>query len=378
MSPRPREAAALHEAAPPDSRILRPATPAASTDLVAAARLATIGLFVLALLAVLKVTADLVVPLVAAIIVGSVLTRIGERGARLGIPPLVSGLALVALTGVVAVVLVDSLVDPFVDLFHRAPAMLERVATALKPLTAPLRALKAATTAATTPAAAPGATETTPIVVGEKDATDLVSGFVSGLTPALGELLVFFATLAFFVVGRDALRRGVILAFEGRETRLSVIRIVGAVEAALALYFGTTATIYLAVGATTALIAWIAGLPAPLLWGGLTFLASFIPFVGAAAITISLAAGGLVSHDGFLFALLPAGAFLAVHLVSENLVIPAILGRRFAINPFLVFLVIVFFTWLWGAIGAVLAVPLLLVATTIHDEFRPLPPDLPG
>ena len=43
-----------------------------------------------------------------------------------------------------------------------------------------------------------------------------------------------------------------------------------------------------------------------------------------------------------------------------------------------VFLAIVFWTWLWGAMGAVLAVPLLLVATTIHDEFRTAPPDLPG
>lgn len=372
MPPRPRDAVVFRDPEPPASRAFAPFPPTGSGDLAVVAHLAIIGLFLLALLAVLKVTAELVVPVVAAVIVGSVLTRIGDRAARLGLPPLVTGLLLVALTGLVAVVLVDALIDPFVDLFHRAPAMLERVTAALRPLTAPLRALKAATA----PTAAGGA-EAVPVVVGEKDTTDLVSGFVSGLTPALGELLVFFATLAFFVVGRDALRRGVILAFEGRETRLSVIRIVGAVEAALALYFGTTATIYVAVGATTALIAWVAGLPTPPLWGALTFLASFIPFVGAAAITLALAAGGLVSHDGFLLALWPAGGFLAVHLVSENLIIPAILGRRFAINPFVVFLAIVFFTWLWGAMGAVLAVPLLLVATTIRDEFRSLPPELP-
>ena len=62
----------------------------------------------------------------------------------------------------------------------------------------------------------------------------------------------------------------------------------------------------------------------------------------------------------------------------KNLLIPSILGRRFEINPFIVFLAIVFWTWLWGAMGAVLAVPLLLITTTIRDEFRASSPDLPG
>lgn len=342
-------------------------------DLADAARVAVVGLFVLAVFAVLKTAAELVVPMVAAVIVGSVLARVGEMSSRLGVPPLVSGLGLVALTGVVIFVLVDALVEPFVDLFHRAPEMLERVTAALRPLTAPLTSLKTAMSRATEA----GATSP-PVVVDRTDVADRLSDFVGGLTPALGELLVFFATLAFFVVGRNALRRGVILLFEGRDTRLAVIRIFNAVEAALAHYFGTTAMIYAGVGVTTAAIAWGAGLPTPALWGAMTFLASFIPFIGAGMIALSLAAGGLVTHDATLFALLPSIAFVVVHLVSENLIIPAILGRRFEINPFTVFLAIVFWTWLWGAMGAVLAVPLLLVATTIHDEFGTSPPNLPG
>lgn len=350
-------------------------TPSAAKafDLADAARVAVIGLFVLAIFAVLKTTADLVVPMVSAVIVGSVLARIGEMSSRLGVPPLVSGLGLVALTGVVIFVLVDALVEPFVDLFTRAPEMLERVTTALRPMIAPLTSLKTAISRATE-----GVAGSMPVVVDQKDAADRLSGFVGGLTPALGELLVFFATLAFFVVGRDALRRGAILLFEGRDTRLAVIRIFNAVETALAHYFGTTAMIYVGVGVTTAAIAWAAGLPTPMLWGAMTFLASFIPYIGAALIALSLAAGGLVTHDATLFALLPAIAFAVVHLVSENLIIPAILGRRFEINPFTVFVAIVFWTWLWGAMGAVLAVPLLLVATTIHDEFGASPPTLPG
>ena len=59
---------------------------------------------------------------------------------------------------------------------------------------------------------------------------------------------------------------------------------------------------------------------------------------------------------------------MAVHLTCENAVVPAVLGRRFEINPFLVFVAIIFWTWMWGAIGAVLAVPLLLIARTVRAE----------
>jgi len=70
-----------------------------------------------------------------------------------------------------------------------------------------------------------------------------------------------------------------------------------------------------------------------------------------------------------------------VHAVMENLVTPAVMGRRLEINPFIVFVAIVFWTWMWGAVGAVLAVPLSLIAMTIAGELLPrgrIQPKLPG
>jgi predicted PurR-regulated permease PerM len=118
-------------------------------------------------------------------------------------------------------------------------------------------------------------------------------------------------------------------------------------------------------------------LPNPVLWGALTFAASFIPYFGAALITLSLAAGGIVAHHTLGWGLAPAGAYLAINLVSDNVVMPMFLGRRLEINPFIVFIAIIFWTWMWGPIGAVIAVPLLLVGETILTELRPHSPELP-
>ncbi len=60
-----------------------------------------------------------------------------------------------------------------------------------------------------------------------------MAGFIGGLSPALGELLIFLATLIFFVVGRARLRRSVILAFGARDQRLATLRVLNAIEASL-------------------------------------------------------------------------------------------------------------------------------------------------
>lgn len=334
-------------------------------DLGTLSRLAVIGLFGLVVLAVLRSTADLVVPMVAALVVGSVIAHVGERAARLGVPPIVSGLALVVLVGAAAILAIDALVEPFGAMIAAAPQMIARLTASVQRVFTPWVAT-APTTA--TPGGGP--------ILGEADMSR-ITAFLTGFTPALGEFLVFLATLAFFVVGRAKLRRQAVLVFAGRDARLAALRVINATEAALTRYFATNAVIYAGVGLLTALVAWAGGLATPPLWGAMAFFASFIPFIGAALIALALGAAGFATHDGALAALSPALAFVLVHLISENAVVPAILGRRFEINPFVVFVAIVFWTWMWGAIGAVLAVPLLLVGLTIRDELCSGSPDLP-
>jgi predicted PurR-regulated permease PerM len=331
--------------------------------------MAAIGLLVIVTFAVPKFMADLLVPMVSAVIIGSVLGRLGDRAARIGVPPIIAGLALVMLSGLVVFACVDALYDPLSALVAQAPTMLETVSRSAAPLLEPITSLKRSVLHLSE------GTAQAPVVVSSE--TAWLAAFFTGLTPALGEFFVFFATLAFFVAGRASLRQRVIMAWEGRKRRLAAIRVINAIEAALALYFGTTAMIYAGVGVLTGLIAFAAGLPNPHLWGALTFAASFVPYFGAGLVTLALAAGGLVTHNQPGWALLPAGAFLLVHLISENALMPAFLGRRLEINPFVVFIAIVFWNWMWGPFGAVLAVPILLIVDTIADELRWFPPDLP-
>jgi predicted PurR-regulated permease PerM len=116
------------------------------------------------------------------------------------------------------------------------------------------------------------------------------------------------------------------------------------------------------------IIAYAGDLSMPVLWGFFAFLSSFIPYLGIAMMTLAVAVAGILTHDAVLLGLIPAAAFFAVHLVMENLIFPAVMGRRLEINPFVVFLAILFWTWMWGAVGAMLALPLSLIVMTIVEE----------
>ena len=331
------------------------------------ADLSIIGLFVLALLLVLHVAATLVMPMVAAIIIGSVLAHVGDRGQRIGISPMVAGLVLTAILGVGMFLLIEAVADPIMSLIERLPQVLPRLVAALGDLLSPFTTLQARLTGGSL--GPDGGMANLEKMLGSLD-FGLIAGFLGGLTPAFGEFLIFLATLVFYVAGRAQLRRQSILAFGDREARLAAIRIFNATEASLTRYFGTTSVIYASIGIATGLIALAAGLPTPVLWGVFAFAMSFVPFLGPAVVSLAIASGGLLLDYGPLAVVWPVGAFMTVHLICENAVVPAVLGRRFEINPFLVFVAIIFWTWMWGAIGAVLAVPLLLIARTIHCEFK--------
>jgi predicted PurR-regulated permease PerM len=330
-----------------------------------------VGTFIIAASAVIYMMEAILMPVTLAIVIGMVLGLAADRLARYGIPPVMGGLLL----GVVFVVglffLINALIEPLTSLAGQAPGIIERTIERVLPY---LQRFEWARVAID------GANEKKVTDVAIENAGAMLGFIAAGVTPAFIQTLIFLAALGLFLVGRAHLRKTIILAFATRDRRLAAIRIMNATENAIGFYFSTASLIYVALGTITTVIAFAGGLTVAPLWGLFAFVSSFIPYLGVTAMTIALLCAGLMTHDALLLALAPAAAFFMLHLVMENLVTPAILGRRLEINPFLIFLAIIFWTWMWGAVGAMLALPLCLIAMTIFNEVRTSSPErqLPG
>jgi predicted PurR-regulated permease PerM len=112
---------------------------------------------------------------------------------------------------------------------------------------------------------------------------------------------------------------------------------------------------------------WFAGMPSPIMWGGLVAILNYIPYFGPIVAAGLLAVGGLMTFSDLGYALVPALLFVAVHLVEANVLTPMLVGRRLTINPLLILVALSFWSWVWGTAGALLAVPLLIILKTILD-----------
>jgi predicted PurR-regulated permease PerM len=114
------------------------------------------------------------------------------------------------------------------------------------------------------------------------------------------------------------------------------------------------------------------GVPNAAMWGMLVALLNFVPYFGPVAGIILLAAVGLLTFDTLWQAVLPPAWYLLLHLLEANLITPVLLGRRFTLNPVVIFVSLIFWTWLWGVPGALLSVPILVSLAVICDHIPAL------
>jgi len=168
--------------------------------------------------------------------------------------------------------------------------------------------------------------------------------------------------MIFFLLFLHEIKSGVVDFFSDSNTRDTALRILGDVELNLSKFFGTLAIVNLCLGFVVATMTWVLGLPHPLLWGVLASTLNFIRYLGPAIMIAALFVIGLMNFQTLGQSLLAPIAYLSITTIEGQFLTPTIIGHRLTLNPFLVFLSIAFWAWMWGPIGAFLATPLLISA----------------
>jgi predicted PurR-regulated permease PerM len=328
-----------------------------------AAHAATVGIFIFMFWAILDLARTILLPVVSAFVIGTMLGPLSAFASRYRVPSWLSATVLMAaLIGLVwlAVTLLSA---PVIEWIGKAPDIGSTIRDKLEVFERPLATLRELRNAIT----AKGSGSTIQVDVGPS----LLTPVLTVLTPALGELVVFFGTLFFFLLGRDDLRRYLVQIVRDRDARLRVLRILNDIELNLTSYLSVVTVINIAVGCGTAIIAYFAGLPNIAVWAVLAFVLNYIPYLGPLAMNIVLFGVGIVTFPTLGQALVAPACFIVMTTLEGHFITPAIMGRRLTLNPLNVFLALAFWTWLWGPIGAFLAVPLLIGALVIMNHLFP-------
>jgi predicted PurR-regulated permease PerM len=329
---------------------------------VSAGHGAIVGIFLLLFGTFLYVGRPILLPIFAAAVLALTLAPVIKAAKRFGIPTWVPAI-LILLLGLGGVSLAaTALARPVSEWIARAPEIGTSIREKLAVLDEPMAALQQLETSLFGNSG--GLNVSMP-------ASTVVLPVVAFVTPAAGELVVFFTTLLFFLIGEIELRNQLVALFGDRDSKLRFLKIMRDIERNLAGYLAVVTIVNIGVACLVALGAWLIGFPNPLIFGFLAGLFNYVPYIGPAVMVVVLFGVGLVTFPSLAHALIAPLGLIALTTLEGHVITPTIIGRRLTLNPLLVFLALAFWTWMWGPLGALLAVPLSIIGLVIVNHLFP-------
>jgi predicted PurR-regulated permease PerM len=327
------------------------------------------GLFVLSVFAALYAASSIILPIMLAFILKLLLQPAVRLLERMYLPSVVGALLAILLVIGSLVGLVAGLSLPAATWAERLPEGIPRLEAHLVVLKAPIEALQKVIQQAEQVADTPGTKG--PVVQVHRD-LGLTGALFAGTRAILDGLFTTVLVLYFLLVSGDIFLRRIVEVLPKFKDKRQAVDISEQIEEDISAYLVTITVMNVAVGVATAAVMYFCGLGDPLLWGAAAFLLNYIPILGPLFGTFIFLLAGLLTFDSLGWALLPPALYLGIHLVEGETLTPMLLARRFTLNPVLVILALVFWFWMWGVPGAILAVPMLAIVKIVCDRVRSL------
>jgi predicted PurR-regulated permease PerM len=327
------------------------------------------GLFALGGFAVLYVASSIILPVVLAFVLKLLLQPAVRVLERIHLPRAVGALFAILLAIGALVGLVAGLSVPATSWAQRLPEGIPRLEARLVVLRAPIQALQQVIQQAEQVTEAPGQNGST---IAVRRDLGLTGALFAGTRAVLDGLFTTVLVLYFLLVSGDTFLRRIVEILPKFSDKRQAIDISQQIEEDISAYLVTITAMNVAVGIATAAAMYLCGLGDPLLWGAIAFLLNYIPIIGPLFGTGIFVLAGMLSFDSLWGALLPPALYFGIHLIEGETLTPMLLARRFTLNPVLVILSLVFWFWMWGVPGAVLAVPMLAIVKIVCDRVRPL------
>jgi predicted PurR-regulated permease PerM len=181
---------------------------------------------------------------------------------------------------------------------------------------------------------------------------------------------VYWAFLTFFLLrDRAALARRLMGFGTTFSVRMALCRAMRDVQADVSRYLLAITVISIGLGLCVAGAFHLISVPNAALWGVAAGLLNFMPFVGMAVMVVVTLGVGLVSFEEPVVAFAPVVVVIVFNTIEGQLVTPMLIGARMRMSALGIFVAIAFGAWLWGAAGALIATPTLIVASAFVTRF---------
>lgn len=344
-------------------------TPANDNHAFDPSGLLRVALVIFITVGALHYASEIFIPLAMSVIASLALSPIVTGLHRLYVPRwLGAALVLIAIAGVIGV-LSYTLRDEVKGMLAQGPAVVDKLENILRLDNGFAGLLNGRRTQATVPTERGKAPARVEIVEPTVDWRDYLWLGTRNVAVAITQILVMFFLAFFLLSAGDKYKRKLTQIIARSEQDEEVTgQLFDEIQRQVERYLLVLLLrVFIVAGAAWAAF-WYLGFENAAGWALGAGLLNIIPYIGPAVITALVALAALLQYETLFMALLVAGIVLAIMSLEEELLLPLLSGRAARMNAVAIFVGLLFWTWLWGVWGALLAVPLMMILKVTSDR----------
>jgi predicted PurR-regulated permease PerM len=206
-------------------------------------------------------------------------------------------------------------------------------------------------------------------------ATDYLWSGGIGLVAFAGQSLLVLFLVYFFLVTGDLYKRKVVkIAGPTLSQKKITVQILDDINQQIASFMRVQVFTSLVVAFATGFALWWLGVEHFVLWGLLSGIFNSIPYLGPVLVTGSLGVVAFMQFDDVVRTSIVCAVTFAITSLEGFLLTPMLMGRAAQMNPVAIFIGLLFWSWMWGIWGTVLAVPMLMMLKAVCDHVEDLQP----
>jgi predicted PurR-regulated permease PerM len=329
------------------------------------------GLFLLALFYTFYFARSLLLPIVLAVLLSLILYPAVRCLKRVFIPePLGAAIVVASLAALLSTALYQ-LFEPANEWITKLPRTTEQIERKLFNVRKSMEQVSKAAEKVEALTNVDGASKqrTPQVVAREPSFMSRVLTGTQNVVVAVGATLVL---LFFLLASGDLFMRKLVRVLPTLTDKKKAVGLARTIQSAMARYLFTITCINVGLGVATAVLLQVLGMPNPLLWGVMVALLQYVPYVGPAISGTILTIVAFITYEDLNSILLVPGLFFALVTVEGQFITPYLTGRSLTLNPVMVFLSMVVWGWIWGVVGALMAVPILMTLKIFCDHIESL------
>lgn len=323
------------------------------------------GIFVILVIHCLYIGREFLTPVMLSFMLATTLAPVVRYLSRWSIPPAIAATMLILLSASLFFLLGYIISGPITEMLADAPRMGRILHLKLMILRDQLDGALEATTQIDNVTENLNDETTQKVVVAQPG---ILSRAAGNLLSASTTIAITFVLSLFLLASGTLFYQKIVQSFSRLSDKKRVLRIVYSIEGEISRYLFTITVINMLVGVFVGVGLWLIGIRNPLVWGVLAFLLNYLPYIGALISIVLVGIISVVTFDSLAYSLLAPGLILLSHVVEGQFLTPLLIGRRMELNAVAVFISISFWSWLWGFVGALMAVPILVAIKVISDH----------